>query len=82
MGMYEVNYRDWILSRKDDLKNRGYDWRGNILKKTVSPYLFSSLERTYHLLNLERLLDYTLDSVKLIKKSFLWVYPKGFREFN
>ena len=80
--MYEVNYRDWILSRKDSLLNRGYDWRGNILRKTVSPYLFSSLERTYHLLNIERLLDYTLDSVKVIKKTFYWVYPKGFREFN
>jgi len=27
-------------------------------------------------------LDYTLDSVKVIKKTFMWVYPKGFRDFN
>jgi len=80
--MLEVNYRDWILSRKNQFLHRGYDWRGNIIRKSVSPYLFSSLERTYHLLNLERLLDFTLDSVKIIKKSFMWVYPKGFRDFN
>ena len=82
MSMYEVNYRDWILTRKDVLLNRGYDWRGNILKRTISPYMFSSLRRTFHLLNIERLLDYTLDSVKVIKKTFMWVYPKGFRDFN
>jgi len=80
--MYEVNYRDWILTRKDALLNRGYDWRGRILKTSISPYMFSSLRRTLHLLNLERMLDYTLDSVKVIKKTFMWVYPKGFRDFN
>ena len=80
--MYEVNYRDWILTRKDALLNRGYDWRGRILKTSISPYMFSSLRRTLHLLNLERMLDYTLDSVKVIKKTLMWVYPKGFRDFN
>ena len=80
--MYEVNYKDWILTRKDALLNRGYDWRGRILKTSISPYMFGSLRRTFHILNLERLLDYTLDSVKVIKKTFMWVYPKGFRDFN
>jgi hypothetical protein len=80
--MLEVNYRDYVLHRKDNLLNRGYDWRGNILKRSISPYFFSSLTRTLTILQLERMLNYILDSVKIIKKSFYWTYEKSFRDFN
>lgn len=80
--MLEVNYRDYIFHRKDKLLHRGYDWRGNILKRSISPYFFASLNRTLSILQLERMLNYILDSVKIIKKTFYWTYEKNYRDFN
>lgn len=80
--MLETNYKDFINHRKDQLLNRGYDWRGKILKVSISPHMFSNLSRTLSLLQIERLLDYILDSVKIIKKTNFWIYGKSYRDFN
>lgn len=78
----EPTYKNFILNRKNKLKNRGYDWRGNIFRKFVSNYLFSDDTRIVNILMLERLLNYILDYTKMIKKSYMWIYDKSFRDFN
>ncbi len=75
-------YRDFMFHRKDSLKNRGFDWRGSILKKSMSAAIFAEEQRAIDLLFIERMINFNVDMVKNIKKRFMWIYDKKFNEFN
>ncbi len=77
-----TNQRDFALSRKDDIKNMGFDYRGNILKKSLSAVLFSEVKRASMLKPLEYMLSYLVDSVKNIKKHSNFAIPKRWEYFN
>lgn len=78
----DINYRRKMYHRNDRLLHRGFDWRGLIFRKSCSSSLFVEEKKIYHILALERMLNFILDYIKMIKKTYMWVYPKYFRDFN
>jgi len=72
----------FLLSRNNKLLYRGYDYHGKVLYRTLSNVLFSDEKRTKILLKISELLEYLIDSVKNIKKSYYYVFDKNDIDFN
>jgi len=77
-----MSFRDSVRHRKDDLKHRGYDYRGNIFKNSLSSAFFLEEKRSSILLRMETMLIFLIDQVKHIKKTFHYAHEKNFRDFN
>lgn len=77
-------YTFWqsIMHRNDNIKYLGFDYRGQIFKKTLSNILFNDPKRKSILLNIDDIYSYLIDNIKYIKKTFAWVFPKTYRDFN
>jgi hypothetical protein len=77
-------YTFWenVVHRNDDIKHVGYDFRGNIFRKTLSNIFFNDRKRMAILLNMDDVYSYLVDHIKYIKKSAAWVFPKQYRDFN
>jgi len=65
-----------IKHRKDVLLNRGYQYSGNILKRTLSPALFLEDKRSNILGKFEEYICFLINSIKHIKKSYYWTVEK------
>jgi len=77
-----MSFRDSVRHRNDKLKHRGYDYRGNIFKNSLSSAFFLEGKRSGILLQMETMLVFLIDQVKHIKKTFHYGYEKNFRDFN
>lgn len=74
--------KDFALSRKNDIKNIGFDFRNNVISKTISPIITNEVKRFQLLAVIEVLINYIIDSVKNIKKHNNFAIPKKWRDFN
>jgi len=54
----------------DEYKNLGYDYRGKILRSTTSPVLWSNPIQAPLLYRIEAMINFLIDQVKYIKKTF------------
>ncbi len=79
-----MSYTIWerISHRHDSIKYIGFDYRGNILKKTISPIFYNDPKRAAILQYIENILSHLVDHIKMIKKSYNWAVPKNYRDFN
>lgn len=66
----------------DNIKHNGYDYRGKILKKSLSPILYLENKRKYILEKIERVVTFTVEHVKSIKKQYNFYMEKDYRDFN
>ena len=66
----------------DDLKNNGYDWRNNSLKRTVSRYILADQKREEILLAYQRFIEYIMDYASQIKKGFNYTVDKNYKYLN
>lgn len=80
--MLENNFKDYLNSRKDNIKYLGYNYKNNIFKNTLSSAFFIENKRENILSEIERLIYFTIEYVKNIKKSYNYTYPKNFNKFN
>jgi len=62
--------------QNDELKNLGYNYRGKILQKTTSRELWGNPLQTAMIGQIEALLTYIIEQVKMIKKMFSIAYEK------
>lgn len=72
----------YINHRNDIIGHLGFDYRGNILKRSLSSAMFLEKKRKGLLGELEKILVYLVDSIKHIKKSYNWALEKDYRDFN
>lgn len=81
-GDIRPTLKDFALSRKNDIKNIGFDYRGNILLRTLSGVITGEIKRSSLVGMLEFLFNYIIDSVKTIKKHNNFALSKRWRDFN
>ena len=66
----------------DNYKNLGYDYRGKILKKMTSPELWSNPVQTPFFQKIEGMLNFLIEQVKYIKKTFSIAHSKNSTNIN
>lgn len=81
-GDIRPSFKDYALSRKNEIKNIGFDYRNNVFDRSVSASLVSEPKRVAILSFMEILVNYLIDSVKSIKKHNNFAISKKWRDFN
>lgn len=76
------NILENIRHRHDDLKYRGYDYHGKVFRRTLSSIYFSDEKRSKFLDKLDEIFCFVIDYVKMIKKSYFYVFDKDYIKFN
>lgn len=72
-----------VRHRNDDIKHKGFDYRnGQLLRKTLSNVLYLDAKRTVLLDAYSNVLEYIVDYIKMIKKTYNWTLDKYYRDFN
>lgn len=61
----------------DNFINLGYDYRGKILKKMTSPELWANPMQAPHFGQLEAMVNFLIEQVKYIKKTFSIAHDKN-----
>jgi len=72
----------YINHRNDNIGHTGYNFLGNVLTNSLSKIFFIEDKRDGILMKLERCINFMIDSVKTIKKSYNWTLEKSWRNFN
>lgn len=62
---------------QDEYRNLGFDYHGNILKKTVSKVIFQNKKNRLLLKKADDMLDYLVDAVKQIKLQYMISHNKN-----
>ena len=81
-GDIRPTLKDYALSRKNEIKNIGFDYRNNVFDKSISASLVSEPKRIAFLGFMELLINYLIDSVKSIKRHNNFALSKKWRDFN
>jgi hypothetical protein len=81
-GDIRPTYKDYALSRKNDIKNIGYDYRNNVFLRSISASILSEPKRVALISLMEVLMNYIIDSVKSIKRHNNFALSKKWRDFN
>lgn len=81
-GDLRPSYKDYALSRKNEIKDIGYDYRENVFSKSISGSLTEEPKRAALIGMMELLVNYLIDSVKNIKKHNNFAISKKWRDFN
>ena len=66
----------------DNYTNLGYNYEHHILKNVISPELFADPMNDAIFRQIERLFEYLINSVKQIKLSYAYTYPKNAKNLN
>ena len=64
------SYYNAMYHQFDDLKNTGFDWRNNSIKKSVSSYLLSDSKRLAIIERMQVFITFIMDYASQIKKGF------------
>jgi len=66
----------------DEYKNLGYDYRGKILSKMTSPELWANPMQSSFYGRIEGLINFLIEQVKYIKKTFSIAHDKNSINLN
>ena len=69
-------------SRKDNLKNQGYDYTNTLLTRTLSNYLFRNTKVATFLGYLNTIMVFYVNQVKYIRVYFNFTVPKNYQKIN
>lgn len=76
-SLYEVS-----RTRMTRLKNLGFDYKGKIFEKTMSPYIFLDPTRRDILQSYEKMIFFLVEKVKMIKTFYNYTVPKDYTKIN
>ena len=76
-SLYKVS-----TSRMTRLKNTGFDYKGKIFERTMSPYLFADPKRRDILNEFEKLIFFLVEKVKSIKTFYNYTVPNDYTKIN
>ena len=71
------SFREATDHMYDSKSNQGYNYERNILKNVISPELFANPLNDTNLRQIERLIEYLINSVRKIKSVPLYYYLIG-----
>jgi len=82
--LYKIrsSYLNQAKHLNDEFKNLGYDYRGNMLKNGTSPELWANPQQISMYARLEGMLNFILDSSKMVKKWFSIAHDKNTTQIN
>ena len=75
-------FRDAFKHINDDYRNQGYDYERHILQNVISPELFANPLNDTPLRQIERLIEYLINSVRQIKLTYAIAFPKNAKNIN
>ncbi len=78
----KVNARYIANHAQDVYTDLGFDYRGKILKKSVSPILFQNFNNNFVLGEIDKMLSLLVDTVKQIKLQYMISLHKNDRNVN
>jgi metal-responsive CopG/Arc/MetJ family transcriptional regulator len=76
------SYRRTLEHQFDDLKNTGYDWRNNSIKRSVSSYLLNDFKREQIIERLQAFIAFIMDYASNIKKAMNYTADKNYKHLN
>ena len=83
--MYIPNKKSarWFASRHQDMyTDLGFDYRGKIFKKTVSPVILQNKVNKAILSRIEPIIVYLIDAVKQVKLHYMFSLDKNDTRIN
>lgn len=83
--MQVLGLNDWheeVHHFMDVKTSTGYDYHGNLLKNVISPELNANPMQDINYRQIERLIEWLIDSVKRIKLVYAVALDKNDRNFN
>ena len=83
-GVYltRQSYYDIMYHQFDDLKNTGYNWRKNSIKRSVSAYILSDSKREIIIERFQEFVTYIMDYASNIKKAFNYTADRNYKYLN
>ena len=78
----KVNARYIANHAQDVYTDLGFDYRGKILKKSVSPILLQNFNNNFVLGEIDKMLSLLVDTVKQIKLQYMISLHKNDRNVN
>ena len=81
MGAYltRKSFYEALVHQQDDLKNIGYDWRPNLMKKSLSKYLLANKDVEAVVVQYTKLLTFIVDTIQQIRKSINYAVDKKYK---
>lgn len=76
------SYFDAANDRKDDNQQLGFDYRDQLMKRSLSNYMFGDKKRDGIIEQFNDLYVYLVDSAKNIKKTFNFAIKRNSRNIN
>lgn len=76
------NARSIATHTQDYFTDLGYDYRGHIYEKTVSPEILKNQNNKNILLSVDKMIVFLIDAVKQIKLQYLISLDKNDRNVN
>jgi len=73
---------DIANSRKEKINNIGFNYKGKILRKTLSSYIFMDPRRAAILDQFESWVYFLVEKVKLIRTFYNYTVPKDYTKIN
>ena len=75
-------YLNFSRHINDNYTNLGYDYRGKILKKMTSPELWANPMQNQIIYQIEAMINFIIEQVKYIKKTFSIAHEKNSMNIN
>ena len=69
-------------TRLTRLKNTGFDYRGKLFRKSMSPLLFADPKRAEILDEYEKVMYFLVEKAKLIKTFYNYTVNKDYKNLN
>jgi hypothetical protein len=69
-------------TRLTRLKNTGFDYKGKLFRKSMSPLLFADPKRAEILDEYEKIMYFLVEKVKLIKTFYNYTVNKDYKNLN
>ena len=82
MANNRVSYLYGLKHLNDNFKNLGFQYQGKILSKTLSHQMYANPIQQYNYLQLEKMIIFLINKVKMIKKSFSIAHSKDDLNIN
>lgn len=73
---------DLATSRNEKINNLGFNYKGKILRKTTSPYLWADPEKATILEKFDDWVYFLVEKVKVIRTFYNYTVPPDYKKIN
>jgi hypothetical protein len=77
-----TSYFEIVENRSNENLQLGYDYQETLMEKSLSNYFFGDTKRINIIKEFNSLMVYLIDSVKNVKKTFVYSVPRNSRNIN